>query len=129
MNDLEKNKLLEIKELRERLINSTKYDVAIPNVYPSEPSGNTFAFLAQQIFNKVVELNESCHPEYINNDTIVKLQDVIEDEVDLVRRKYSEVLKPNSAKKRKNEMYNLMDVALFHIDMHLQTLYKVFDEL
>lgn len=85
-----------------------------------KPNGFKYKSNAQILLKKVVELNEKYRPSYINRQTIFQLSHTLKKEVEYVVGKYEEATKPNAAKKRWQELDDMMNQATrqIHLDLH-----------
>lgn len=84
---------------------------------------------ARILLDKVVELNETYHPSYIDEPTLFNLSHTLEKEVEYVVGKYEEAIKPNATQKRWRELDDKMNQATSQIHLDLHSLFSRIEEI
>lgn len=84
---------------------------------------------AQELLDKVIELYNMYHPEYLSLSEIRDFKHTMDKEVALVEYDYQESIKPRVSHKKKNEVCNAISEANQHIKRDLFRLFQQLEEL
>ena len=91
--------------------------------------GFSYYIHAQELLNKVLELYNTYHPEYLNQSEIGDFMHTMDKEVAFVEYDYQESIKSRVSRKKKNEVCNAIIKANKQIKLDLFRLFQKMEEL
>lgn len=127
MTDEEKELLIDIDELYTQLHQSTSGNWI--GTYLMPPSGYKFTHITNKINEKVLELYDEFHPEYLKMHNVDKLDHTCNKEVHFVEHHYDLSIKKNAAKKRHTEFIDSMHKPVRQIELDIFTLLQKIKEI
>lgn len=127
MEPQEQALLKEIKALYNQLVQNVygEYRAAIKIGNP----GISYGIYANRLFQKVKELYDTFHPEYLTKLDIISLKHTLDKEVADVDYYYSKALPPRTSRKQKAKVCDAIYKANKQIRLDLFLLFKKIDEL
>lgn len=91
--------------------------------------GFCYTIHAQELYDKVLDLYHSYHPEFLNLSEIGDFKHTLVKEVAMVEYCYQESIKPKASQKKKDEVLSAINKANKQIKLDLFGLFKILEEL
>lgn len=129
MEEKEKKILMEINSLHEKLLNEPYGDNVRGAHGMLPPNAHSYAKYAKDIRDKVFELYNTFHPEYISFNDIQDLDDTCNKEVQHVIIKGNEARKRNAARIRQDEFISEMEYATNQIEIAISSVFYQIKQL
>lgn len=127
MDNQEIELLKEIKSVYDSLLRNI--DGEYRGICKIGESGFCYEIHANQLLQKVVELQNTFHPSYLNGSEISDLAHTVDKEVAYVEYRYQKALDSKASRKTKQEVCNAIKKANDQIRLDLFGLLKHIDEL
>lgn len=127
MEPQEQALLKEIKALYNQLVQNVygEYRAGIKIGNP----GFSYGIYANRLFQKVKELYDTFHPEYLTELDVINLKHTLDKEVADIDYCYSDALPPRTSRKQKAKVCDAIYKANKQIRLDLFLLFKKIDEL